>query len=219
MKKNVLLIFLILLFNSSFMMALDLVKLEPLKEKEILRLDYQKSVLNIEKISDTATEIYYTCKSYWGAWQISSDKRKVLIYENGMHDLYLLDGNDGSITYKGNFSNSGFPSADFKYIITYSYVPEDRMLNLFVYDMATMKELYNFPWISQREHFLKEGIFLFRFYRSLDPDYDFIIYSIGEAGEAFAYSLLNAETKVFTEHLFKKPEMIPDYSNYECGWE
>lgn len=219
MKKNVLLIFLILLFNSSFMMALDLVKLEPLKEKEILRLDYQKSVLNIEKISDTATEIYYTCKSYWGAWQISSDKRKVLIYENGMHDLYLLDGNDGSITYKGSFSNSGFPSADFKYIITYSYVPEDRMLNLFVYDMATMKELYNFPWISQREHFLKEGIFLFRFYRALDPDYDFIIYSIGEAGEAFAYSLLNAETKVFTEHLFKKPEMIPDYSNYECGWE
>lgn len=219
MKKNVLLIFLILLFNSSFMMALDLVKLEPLKEKEILRLDYQKSVLNIEKISDTATEIYYTCKSYWGAWQISSDKRKVLIYENGMHDLYLLDGNDGSITYKGNFSNSGFPSADFKYIITYSYVPEDRMLNLFVYDMATMKELYNFPWISQREHFLKEGIFLFRFYRSLDPDYDFIIYSIGEAGEAFAYSLLNAETKVFTEHIFEKPEIIPDYSNYECGWE
>lgn len=219
MKKNVLLIFLILLFNSSFMMALDLVKLEPLKEKEILRLDYQKSVLNIEKISDTATEIYYTCKSYWGAWQISSDKRKVLIYENGMHDLYLLDGKDGSITYKGSFSNSGFPSADFKYIITYSYVPEDRMLNLFVYDMATMKELYNFPWISQREHFLKEGIFLFRFYRSLDPDYDFIIYSIGEAGEAFAYSLLNAETKVFTEHIFEKPEIIPDYSNYECGWE
>lgn len=219
MKKNVLLIFLILLFNSSFMMALDLVKLEPLKEKEILRLDYQKSVLNIEKISDTATEIYYTCKSYWGAWQISSDKRKVLIYENGMHDLYLLDGNDGSITYKGNFSNSGFPSADFKYIITYSYVPEDRMRNLFVYDMATMKELYNFPWISQREHFLKEGIFLFRFYRSLDSDYDFIIYSIGEAGEAFAYSLLNAETKVFTEHIFEKPEIIPDYSNYECGWE
>ncbi len=219
MKKILFMAFFILIFNSGFMMALDIVKLTPLKENEVLHLNYDKSVLSIEKISDTATEIYYTCKSYWGASQISSDKRKILIYENGMHDLYLLDGNDGSITYKGNFSNSGFPSADFKYIITYSYVPEDRMLNLFVYDMATMKELYNFPWISQREHFLKEGIFLFRFYRSLDPDYDFIIYSIGEAGEAFAYSLLNAETKVFTEHLFKKPEMIPDYSNYECGWE
>lgn len=219
MKKNVLLIFLILLFNSSFIMALDLVKLEPLKENEILRLDYHKSVLNIEKISDTATEIYYTCKSYWGAWQISSDKRKVLIYENGMHDLYLLDGNDGTITYKGHFNILGFPSADFKYFITSDFVLEDRMLNLFVYDMATMKELYNFPWISQKSHFLKEGGLSFSYYRSLEPDFDFVIYSLGEAGEAFGYSMLNAETKDFCEYLFEKTQIVPKHSNYECGWE
>ena len=126
MKKTVFITFLMLIFNSSFMMALDIAALDPLKENEILRLDYQKRVLNIEKISDKGTEIYYTCKSEWGAWQISSDKRKVLIYENGMHDLYLLDGNDGTITYKGQFNHSAFPSADFKYCITYMYVPEDR---------------------------------------------------------------------------------------------
>ena len=219
MKKTVLMIFLILLFNSSFMLALDIVKLEPLKEKEVLRLDYKKSVLNIEKISDNGTENYFTCKSSWGDWQISADKRKVLIYENGMHDLYLLDGNDGTITYKGQFYNSGFPSADFKYLITSDLVPEDRMRNLFVYDMDTMKELYNFPWISQKEHFRTAGDFSFSFYRSLEPDFDFVIYSLGEAGEAFAYSMLNAETKDFCEYLFEKPEKVPKHSNYECGWE
>ena len=200
-------------------MALDLVKLEPLKKNEILRLDYQKMVLNVEKISDKGTEIYYTCKSEWGAWQISADKRKVLIYENGMHDLYLLDGSDGTITYKGHFNNSAFPSADFKYLITSSLVPKDRMRNLFVYDMETMKELYNFPWISQRAHFLTEGDFTFQFYRSLEPDFDFVIYSLGEAGDAFAYSMLNAETKDFCEYLFEKPQIVPEYSKYECGWE
>ena len=219
MKKNLLLIFLILLFNSSFMIALDLVKLEPLKKNEILRLDYQKMVLNVEKISDKGTEIYYTCKSEWGAWQISADKRKVLIYENGMHDLYLLDGSDGTITYKGHFNNSAFPSADFKYLITSILVPKDRMRNLFVYDMETMKELYNFPWISQRAHFLTEGDFTFQFYRSLEPGFDFVIYSLGEAGDAFAYSMLNAETKDFCEYLFEKPQIVPEYSKYECGWE
>ena len=200
-------------------MALDLVKLEPLKKNEILRLDYQKMVLNVEKISDKGTEIYYTCKSEWGAWQISADKRKVLIYENGMHDLYLLDGSDGTITYKGHFNNSAFPSAYFKYLITSILVPEDRMRNLFVYDMETMKELYNFPWISQRAHFLTEGDFTFQFYRSLDPGFDFVIYSLGEAGDAFAYSMLNAETKDFCEYLFEKPQIVPEYSKYECGWE
>ena len=84
MKKTVFITFLMLILNSSFMMALDIVTLEPLKENESLRLDYQKRVLNVEKISGNTTEIYYTCKSEWGAWQISSDKRKVLIYENGM---------------------------------------------------------------------------------------------------------------------------------------
>ena len=200
-------------------MALDLVKLEPLKKNEILRLDYQKMVLNVEKISDKGTEIYYTCKSEWGAWQISADKRKVLIYENGMHDLYLLDGSDGTITYKGHFNNSAFPSADFKYLITSILVPKDRMRNLFVYDMETMKELYNFPWISQRAHFLTEGDFTFQFYRSLEPGFDFVIYSLGEAGDAFAYSMLNAETKDFCEYLFEKPQIVPEYSKYECGWE
>lgn len=219
MKKILFMAFFILIFNSGFMMALDIVKLTPLKENEVLHLNYDKSVLNIEKISDTATEIYYTCKSYWGAWQISADKRKILIYENGMHDLYLLDGNDGSITYKGHFNNYGFPSADFKYFITSDFVPENRMRNLFVYDMVTMKELYNFPWISQKNHFLKEGDFSFSFYRSLEPDFDFVIYSLGEAGEAFGYSMLNAETKDFCEYLFEKPQRVPKHSNYECGWE
>ena len=219
MKKILFMTFFILIFNSGFMMALDIVKLTPLKENEVLHLDYDKSVLNIEKLSDNSTEIYYTCKSEWGAWQISSDKRKVLIYENGMSDLYLLDGNDGTITYKGKFNETAFPSADFKYLITSILVPKDRMRNLFVYDMATMKELYNFTWLSQREHFLSEGVFLFRFYRSLDPGFDFVIYSLGEAGEAFGYSLLNAETKDFCEYLFEKPQIVPKHSNYECGWE
>ncbi len=219
MNKTVFITFLILVFNSSFMSALDIVKLKPLKENEVLRLDFQKSKLNIEKISDDNTEIYFSCNSHWGAWQISSDKRKVLIYENGMHDLYLLDGNDGTITYKGEFNNSAFPSSDFKYLITHMYVPEDQMRNLFIYDMTTMKELYNFPWDSQREHYLTEGVFSFRFYRSLEPGFDFVIYSLGEAGEAFAYSLLNAETKDFCEYLFAKPQKVPAHSNYECGWE
>ena len=219
MKKTVFMHFLMLIFNSSFLTALDIVKLEPLKEKEILRLDYHKSVLNVEKISDKGTEIYYTCKSYWGDWQISSDKRKVLIYENGMSDIYLLDGNNGTITYKGYFNETAFPSADFKYLITSILVREDSMRNLFVYDLETMKELYNFPWVSQIEHFLREGVFSFRFYRSMEPGFDFVIYSLGEAGEAFAYSMLNAETKDFCEYLFEKPERIPKHSNYECGWE
>ena len=219
MKKNVFIALLIMIFNSAFLAALDITKLEPLKENETLRLDYQKSYLTIEKISESGTETYFKCKSSWGDWQISSDKRKVVIYENGMHDLYLLDGNDGTITYKGTFNNTSFPSADFKYLITSQLVVEDRMRNFFVYDFETMKELYNFPWVSQREHFLKEGSFSFRYYRSLEPGFDFVIYSLGEAGEAFAYSMLNAETKDFCEYQFPIPEIIPKHSNYESGWE
>ena len=219
MKKSFLLALLIMLLNSSFMIALDIQKLDPLKENETLCLEYDKSRLDIIKNSAEGHEVYFTCKSSWGAWQISSDKKKVLIYENGMRDLYLLDGNKGTIRYKGRFENTAFPSGDFKYLITSQLVVEDRMRNLFVYDFENMKELYNFPWISQREHFLKEGSFDFRFYRALEPAFDFVIYSVGEAGEAFAYSMLNAETKDFCEVIFKSPEKIPKHSNYENGWE
>ena len=219
MKKTVLILLQILLFTFSCLNALEIRKLEPLKENEILRLDYNKLHLNIEKISEKGSETYFSCKSDWAAWQISSDKRKVLIYENGMHDIYLLDGNDGTIQYKGHFNNSAFPSADFRYLITAELVPEDSMRNFFIYDLVNMKELYNFPWLSQREHFLNEGIFSFIFCRALEPDFDFLIYSVGEAGEAFAYSLLNAETKAFTEVLFEKSEKLPKHSAYQNGLE
>ena len=105
MRKLILLLFTFMSINS---FALDIIDLAPLINSEILRIDYNKGILNIQKIGKDTTDIYYTCKSSWGAWNISGDKRKVLIYDNGMRDLYLLDGNSGLITYKGKIKPIGF---------------------------------------------------------------------------------------------------------------
>ncbi len=215
MRKLILLLFTFMSINS---FALDIIDLTPLENSKILRIDYNKGILNIQKIGKDTTDIYYSCKSSWGAWNISKDKRKVLIYENGMHDLYLLDGNTGSITYKGNFNQYAFPDASFKYLITSKLVPKDNMLNLFVFDFETMQELYNFPWISQRENFKELGWISFEFFRSLNEKYDFVIYALGESGEQLGYYYLNATTRDFEEYNTFLDE-YPSKTPYENGWE
>ncbi len=203
---------------TSYTFAIDIIKLEPLKDNEFLRIKYENTILDIEKCSEESVALYYTCKSSWGGWNISGDKRKVLIYENGMHDLYLLDGNTGSITYKGNFNQYAFPDASFKYLITSKLVPKDNMLNLFVFDFETMQELYNFPWISQRENFKELGWISFEFFRSLNEKYDFVIYALGESGEQLGYYYLNATTRDFEEYNTFLDE-YPSKTPYENGWE
>ena len=99
--------------------------------------------------------MYFSCKSSWGAWQISEDKTKVLIYEDNMHEIYLLDGNDGAISYKGKIKHTAFPNSTFNYLITTKLVPEEEMINFEVFDLNTMKEIYSFSWMSQKENFLK----------------------------------------------------------------
>ena len=218
MKKTVLILLIITVSLKLF--ALDIVKLKPLREGEKLRLNYNKMILNVEKITSEKVETYYTCKSYWGAWQISADKRKVLIYEEGMHEIYLLDGNKGTIEYKGHLEHSGFPSADFKYIITEKMVPEDQMLNFVILDLDTMKELYNFPWVSQKENLIKYGWIFFDYYRSLDLKYDFVIYVSGqETIDALGHAYLNATTRDFKEVIYPSLKPIPQTTPYECGWE
>ena len=217
MKK---LFFIMLLLSASLsLFAIDLVSLPPLKENEHLRLNYKNRILNIEKISDDKEELYYSCESFWGAWFISSDKRKVLIYGKGMYSIYLLDGNTGTITYKGEVNQTSFPDGSFKYLITSTIVPEDEMLNLSIWDLETMKELYNFPWLSQKENFKKYGWLYYIFYKSLDPKYDFVIYVYGESEDSFGYMLLNATTREYEEHLFDPPREVPMLSYFECGWE
>lgn len=203
---------------TSYTFAIDIIKLEPLKDNEFLRIKYENTILDIEKCSEESVALYYTCKSSWGGWNISGDKRKVLIYENGMHDLYLLDGNSGLITYKGNFYELIFPDASYKYLITSRFVPEDSMENLVVLDFETMQELYNFPWNAQRENFKKFGWLTFKFYRSLNDEYDFVIYALGESGEQLGYSYLNVETRAFEEHNIPSNERLSK-TPYENGWE
>lgn len=211
-------LFTILGIITSFTFAIDIINLEPLKDGEFLRIKYENRILAIEKCSEESVSSYYTCKSSWGAWNISSDKRKVLIYENGMRDLYLLDGNSGLITYKGKFNQLALPDASYRYLITSRLVPEDNMLNLVVFDFETMQELYNFPWYAQRDNFNKLDWLTFKFYRSLNDEYDFVIYALGEAGEQLGYSYLNAETRAFEEHNLPSNEHITK-TPYENGWE
>jgi hypothetical protein len=220
MKRIIRQVILFTIFSliTSYTFAIDIIKLEPLKHDEFLQIKYENGILAIEKCSKETISSYYTCESSWGAWNISGDKRKVLIYENGMYDLYLMDGNSGSITYKGNFNQLTFPDASYKYLITSRFVPEDSMVNLFVLDFETMQELYNFPWNAQRENFKKFGWLTFKFYRSLNEKYDFVIYALGESGEQLGYSYLNATTRDFEEHNTPSDEH-PSKSPYENGWE
>ena len=215
-KQFILLLFLVLIFK---LHALDVSSLEPLKNGETLKINYQKNILNIERISKNKSELYFSCKSSWGAWQISEDKTKVLIYEDNMHEIYLLDGNDGAISYKGKIKHTAFPNSTFNYLITTKLVPEEEMINFEVFDLNTMKEIYSFSWMSQKENFLKNGWLTFSYYRSLDKKYDYVIYSLDESGYAYGYFLVNVSTKEMEEHIFEFPQKIPKKSNYENGWE
>ena len=216
MKK--LLFTMLLLCISINLFALDIIPLEPLKENEFLRLKYD-DILEIEKISDGKVEVYYSCESYWGAWVISDDRRKVLLYEDGMSTIYLLDGNTGTITYKGTVNHTSFPDGDFKYLITSRGVREDDMVNLCILDLETMEELYNFPWLSQKPICDKYGWISFQYYKPLDNNYDFEIYDYGEGPEAYACMLLNAETREWKEIIFPEPKKVRGKTGYECGWE
>ena len=52
------------------------------------------------------------------------------------------------------------------------------MINFEVFDLNTMKEIYSFSWMSQKENFLKNGWLTFSYYRSLDKKYDYVLNDI-----------------------------------------
>ena len=51
---------------TSYTFAIDIIKLEPLKDNEFLRIKYENTILDIEKCSEESVALYYTCKSSWG---------------------------------------------------------------------------------------------------------------------------------------------------------
>lgn len=177
-------------------------QLNPLAENEKFRIVEGKysEYYELEKTDGKNSELYYYFNGYWGEWQISKDKRKVLLYTNGMHKIYYIDGNTGIMKYLGEVKKRTWTDFDFKYILTQRYDEELEMEVLSIMDFETLSELYYIPWSSQERE--KYEIADFSLDRSLDKNYDFIVYmERGEfADEITGYAYLNIEKRIFEEH-------------------
>ena len=177
-------------------------QLEALAENEKFQIVKKKysEYYDLEITNGMNTKLYYLFNGYWGEWQISKDKRKVLLYTNGMHKIYYIDGNTGIMKYLGEVRKRTWTDFDFKYILTHRYDEELEMEVLSIMDLETLSELYYIPWLSQERE--KYEIADFSVERSLDENYDFIVYmERGEfADEITGYAYLNVEKRIFEEH-------------------
>lgn len=205
--------------NNDF--VLDLLPLQDDEWFQLVFLDYDKenskrsSTYIVEKISNGIVEEYYNTNSGWGTCQLSMDKRKVLIKKNGNHDIYLLNGNTGTLEYKGTVNNTCCGSRNLDYLITSRWY--DEKIGLSLLNLQTFDEEYHFFWKGQDER-ITSYIFLdysedrinsllsdlsksgFEISIS-DSEFDCIIFGFGDEGpKIYGFALFNVYTKEFEEY-------------------
>ena len=92
-------------------------KIQPLKTNEVFLLEYNKDLLEIYKSSKNNKYLLFKIDTSWGNYQLSKDRRQVIIYLDEKDMFYLLNGDTGEykeLTMKPSNSMSSF---DLKYII------------------------------------------------------------------------------------------------------
>lgn len=210
---------LLMLFAISYFYSEE--KIQPLKDNEIFMFEYNKGLLDIFKSSGSNQELLFTINTSPGAYQLSKDRRQVIIYLDEKDMFYLLNGDTGEykeLTMKPSNSMSSF---DLKYIIWQknfgSVMDRTNMPVIVITDLTTNQDIYEIEWNELEQDFKDDYSFGYLFIRSDESDYDFIVYAKGEGRSIFGMMKINIEKKiVIKDHSY--PIEIPDYPN-ECYGE
>lgn len=190
--------------------------------------NYQNNSLNIYQVNNDEKKIYHSVQGidHDYDYQISEDKKRIVYFITynefpSKAYVYLIDGNIGEIKEVALVNKGARTDRKLKYLITDRVVPEDSMIEPCIIDLSTREEIYIIQWESQKNIQDKYGIdFGYMFYRSLDKDYDFNIYSIREGGYLCGFASFNVKTKKFIEYQDYPKELFNlRISSFEEGLE
>lgn len=125
-------------------------RISALQKNEKLKpvYDSDKKLLNIYSEDMEGVKLYFSVKTRWGNWQISENKKRMLILinneNNTSYDLaYLLDGESGLLKYLRTISIGCRSNSD----ITYILYEKDFFNRIFgLIDIQENAEILSFSW-------------------------------------------------------------------------
>jgi len=197
--------------------------LAPLAKSENLDYFYDqgKNTLFIYRVSGSSKKECFESKdSFWGAYQISTDKRSMIFWERAdkaERPLYYLDGEKGELRYMGEFLLNSQMDKTGTYLM---YEEEDNSGVFKVLNLKTGKQEKKItPKISNRTSWTPYGG-MFLILRSADKDeYDFIIDFSIERLSISKYYVKVESAKVFTEYDDSKLPQIDLRERFNYGAE
>lgn len=159
-------------------------KIKTLKDNEYLTFEYNKGVLDILKSSGSNQELLFTINTSPGAYQLSKDRRRAIIYLDERKMFYLLNGDTGEFKELIKKTINSRSSFDLKYIIWQknfgSVMDRTNMPVIVITDLTTNQDIYEIEWNELEQDFKDDYSFGYLFIRSDESDYDFIVYARGE---------------------------------------
>lgn len=194
-------------------------KIPPLKDNEIFTYKYNKGILDIFKSFGSNQELLFEVETSWGGFQLSKDRRQMMIYLHEKKMFFLLNGDTGEYTELIKKPINSRSSFDLKYIICQkdfgSVMDRTKMPVIVITDLTTNKDIYEIEWNELEQNFKDDYSFGYLFIRSDEPDYDFIIYAQGEGiDNTLGKMKVNIEKRIVIKDNYYNNK-IPDYPD-EC---
>ncbi len=217
MKRKLVMILIMLLIYTAFG---ENKNLKPLNNSEFLSLNYSKGVLEVFNNAKDEKELYFKINARWGAYQISGNKKKVLIYSDKENNYYLLDGEKGEFGPFVDRPMDSMSSFDFNYLIWQKEnenLSSSDMPNIVIMDLIEKKDLFEIAWKELERDFKSDASFSYLFLRSNESQYDFFVYAVGE-DNVYGIMKINVDKRIINKNSFKGND-IPDYSPEYYGLE
>ena len=175
-------------------------RFQPLRNNESFSLDYS-STLQVFRKTDNSYDFYCNIETDWGMYQLSKDKRQLLVFEYEEKMFYLLDGETG--VYKPFIKKplNARTSFDFNYIIWEkefdSSKDRSKMPVIVITSLKDDKDLFEISWEELNQDYKEDYSFGYHFIRSNEPEYDFFVYAKGEgAGNYLGFMKINIANKI-----------------------
>lgn len=208
----------------------NFVKLEPINENETLLVEYDNGLSSyiVYKCLNGEKQVYYNMnEKSTNYYYISDDSKKVLYASNANRDYYYIDGNNGTIEFKGTvgkeIGGNFKPTRDFKYLVVASRRGDWPAID--VVDFGTLEVKYSKDWDIPIENPDMKGekgsIFVLPYTKEIlgsltkklekeglsivvdEGDFDCILYLEGSETDVYGYGYFNAETGEFIKHMAK----------------
>lgn len=206
MKRVLLTILILNLFNLLSCNGKDIKKIKPLGQNEttVTEYDFKRNLLNVYYNNGISENLLLSKKLTWGCWQFSEDKTKIIFWEyiKDSKQIYLIDFKDGiyktvNVPYKDFVM-----SRNFKYYV----VPEkkDKQLNFYLYNFENNKKICNIIWKLKNENYAIDSVYYLSVSNVLYQNYDFEAY-VGTDGSCCAIGLFGIDCN-YVETIYEYSE-------------